>query len=284
MDAIPNHGGSARAPLAGHNLVRLAYLDEAGTSRHETALCVAGVLVHGDRQATELHRKIEVVIERYIPEQDRVGFVFHATDIYHGSRYFDRKKWPRETREQILVDLATIIEEMELPVVCGSYLKDSFGVGILSEAERGSDDHLRVTIQACAAMDCAIWTDRWIRKFSSEENAMIIAEDTDRVKKVMKMAIQVLRTPALIKAHGLESMAFAYDLPLKHIIDTVHFAAKAEAVPLQLADLCAFILARAFKNKEVPALAFSKIWANLLWLTRYPRPVSDPMAFGEQSS
>ena len=30
-------------------------------------------------------------------------------------------------------------------------------------------------------------------------------------------------------------------LPLKRIIDTVHFADKQGAAPLQLADLCAFI-------------------------------------------
>ena len=57
-----------RAPLLGHNLVRLIYLDEAGSDRQAPFLCVAGVLVHGDSQWPEVDRRIEKLIEEYIPE------------------------------------------------------------------------------------------------------------------------------------------------------------------------------------------------------------------------
>ena len=39
-----------RAPLLGQNLVRMVYLDEGGISHNEPVLCVAGVMIHGDRQ------------------------------------------------------------------------------------------------------------------------------------------------------------------------------------------------------------------------------------------
>lgn len=77
--------------LLGQELVRLVYLDEAGISLNEPGLCVAGVLVHADDQARLVENMLNEVANRHIPEADRVGFVFHASDIFHGSGYFDRK-------------------------------------------------------------------------------------------------------------------------------------------------------------------------------------------------
>jgi hypothetical protein len=60
----------------------------------------------------------------------------HATDIYHGSGYFDRRKqqWSDEwSRWIILTRLALIIESMKLPIVAGIYLKENFGIGVFSE-------------------------------------------------------------------------------------------------------------------------------------------------------
>jgi hypothetical protein len=74
------------APLRGHNLVRLVYLDEAGTDRSASFMCVAGVLVHGDIEWPEVDRRLVALVEKHIPPEDRLGFFFHATDIYHGSK------------------------------------------------------------------------------------------------------------------------------------------------------------------------------------------------------
>jgi hypothetical protein len=57
-----------------------------------------------------------------------------------------------------------------------------------------------------------------------------------------------------------------FGLPLKRIIDTVHFADKRDARPLQLADLCAFTLGRVAKDHTVPAYVFNIIWKHLRWM------------------
>jgi hypothetical protein len=88
------------APLFGQNLVRLIYLDETGTTSRATFLSVAGVILHGDYEWPGVDERIVALIERYIPEPDRLGFVFHATDIFHGSGYFDRRKPEWETTDQ----------------------------------------------------------------------------------------------------------------------------------------------------------------------------------------
>jgi hypothetical protein len=82
--ACADHG-AGHIPLRGHNLVRMIYHDEAGIHHNAPVLTVAGVLVHGDRQWPEVDRLIVALIDKYIPEPDRRGFVFHATDIFHGS-------------------------------------------------------------------------------------------------------------------------------------------------------------------------------------------------------
>jgi hypothetical protein len=224
---------------------------------------VAGVVVHGDNDSVELEDQFDELVERYIPEDDRPGFIFHATDLFHGGPYFDRQRWPREVRLQILNDLAKVIKDLSLPVVAGFYKKEGFGAGVLSPTE--SEIFKHGIMHTMAAIDCAMWADRWLEKFSPNENAVVIAEDVDRVKRLIKAAIRVLRSEDLILKNGLGAVIGPVGLPLKRIVDTVHFAEKADARALQLADLCAFTLGRAAKDKSVPLPVFEIIWNHLKW-------------------
>lgn len=245
----------------------MVYLDEGGTDRKEPALCVAGVMIHGDYQWREAEAEIDKLIEKYIPEKDRIDFVFHATDIFHGSGYFDRNNWAKDTRTQILCDLAKIIETLRLPIVIGGYQKQSFGAGIIRDDEH---DLKRTVVQTSAAMDCAIWADRWLSKYAKSENAVIIAEDTDRVKPAIKTAIKVLRSPPLMKLWGLEDLTMSeFGLPLKRIVDTIHFAAKADSKPLQLADLCAFSINRFLKKKPMVEDVLRVIFQHWWWSVEF---------------
>ena len=117
--------------------MRLAYLDEAGTSRKEPALAVAGVIISGDTQAMEVEKRIDLLRQRHIPEGDWDKVLFHATDIYHGKKYFDRRKpeWSDDWKRWIiLVELAAIIETLELPIVTGIFEKENFGIGRFPDA------------------------------------------------------------------------------------------------------------------------------------------------------
>jgi Protein of unknown function (DUF3800) len=78
-------------------------------------------------------------------------------------------------------------------------------------------------------------------KFPRNEICMLIAEDTDRVKRALKKAHAFLRDP---KAIANSKFAGKPYLPLKRIVDTPHFAAKTDSVPLQIADVCAYLILR----------------------------------------
>ena len=272
------------APFLGYNLVRLVYLDEAGTDFKAPVLAVAGVLVHGDYQWPEVDKRIRSLIDQFIPESDRPGFVFHATDIFHGSGYFDRRKpaWDAfEKRVPIINGLAAIIEDLRLPVVSGHYTKSKYGVGILTGQE--SLKSLGAMVHGNAAADCLMQADKWLAKFAPDELATVIHEDGAATKFLIKRSVSVLRDPALsggLPEYTLQKLG----LPLKRIIDTVHFADKADARPLQLADLCAFVLGRAFKDVDIPSYAFGVIWRHFRWsLDGAATEKPDPSSEGEPS-
>jgi hypothetical protein len=189
-------------PLLGHNLVRLVYLDEAGTD----------------------------------------GGASH-----------------------LAVDLAKIIQDLGLPVVAGTYEKDKYGLGILS----GDETPLmkKNLVHNAAAFDCLLHTDRWLERYAPNELAIVIHEDGPTAKRLVKEAVRVMRDGAAIRAHSMTPEVIGeVGLPLKRIIDTVHFAEKADGRPLQLADLCAFMLARGFRGLDVPIEPFRRIFSSLRWI------------------
>lgn len=268
IDRVPgNRGCSVRAPLLGHNLVRLLYLDEAGTDHRAPFISVAGVLVHGDTQYPEIERRILALADKYIPEPDRLLTVFHATDIFHGSGYFDRRKpeWSdQEKRIRMLDELAKIIDDLHLPVIFGNYERAKFESG--KYTIEGTAQDRTDLLHDVAILDCLARTDKWLARYAPDELAAIYHEDLPRNKERIKQAARIARSPALIKAVGWTGIASDLDLPLKRIIDSVHFVDKADAKPLQLADLCAFVLARGLKGAGVPQYATEVIFRHLKWV------------------
>jgi len=258
--------------------VRLVYLDESGSDLKAPNLCVAGVIVHGDQQWPEIDRRILALIDKYIPESDRPGFVFHATDIFHGSKYFDRRKpeWAnQERRIGLLNDLSLIIEDLHLPVVVGFYSKDKFGAGALdpgiSNKEKGK------LIHDVATLDCLLRVDAWLEKFAPNELATVVHEDGTPAKNLIKHSLRFARRNDLLDAQELQDAKRIFGLPLKRIIDTVHFAEKPDARPLQLADLAVFVLARMFKDEPVPAIAGERINKHMNWIYEHAAQVKQRM-------
>ena len=157
--------------------MRLVYLDEAGSDHKAPHLAVAGVIVHGDEEWPEVDRRILALINQYVDDENQDGFVFHATNVFHGNGYFDRKKpeWAdREKRWQVLSDLAKILEDLKLPVVAGSYKKEGFGAGVLTGLERPLFKHNM--LHDMAILDCLLHADRWLEIYSPSELAAVIHE------------------------------------------------------------------------------------------------------------
>jgi hypothetical protein len=275
--SLATYPSAGRDPLLGHNLVRLVYLDEGGTDFRAPVLTVAGVLVHGDYEYPEIDKRILALIDQFIPEQDRLGFIFHATDVFHGSRYFDRRKPQWDTLEKripIIDGLAAIIDDLSLPIVAGNYKRDKYGPDHSIWDGPPNEQQKNKFLHSSAVMDTLIRADRWLDKFSPSELAAVVHEDGTPAKRMIKRVVRTMRSRDQMLAAGFDMEGLErQNLPLKRIIDTVHFAEKADARPLQLADLCAFVLARGFKGSAVPVHATNIIWKHLRWYLKEFSPV-----------
>ena len=227
--------------------MRLIYLDEAGISNltQEPLLVVAGVAVDADRQFKQIEAFLDELIEKHVPKEKRDGCVFHAMDIFHGTKRFDRKNWSFEKRLQILDDLAAIPQKFDLPVCYGVTDRPSIP-GLLSKP--ASPNLIEIIAHGHAFFKFLMQMELMLRATAKDEVGMLIAEDRDRVRKALKMAHAMFRGRApdayQREWEDVEEGLFKVLLPLDRIVETVHFAQKGESSLLQVADICAFAIKR----------------------------------------
>lgn len=217
--------------------MRLVYLDEGGTSSHEPFTVVAGVMIDADRQMVAIEDHLLTLKRKHIPESDQDGFVFHATNIFSGTKYFrDREAWTKDRRFAILDDLVAIPNKFEIPITLGFVEKARFPFEPLTRTVTQAE--LNVGAHAIAFAAATMHVEQAMREVWPDEVAMLIAEDVDNARVAIKEAHQMYRSPEHLARNQIELSHF----PLQKIRDTVHFAKKAECAHLQIADTCAFAL------------------------------------------
>jgi len=69
--------------------VYISYLDEAGLSKHETYLVVAGIVVP-DNEMLKGEAALERILKKRIPEADHGRFEFHAHSLFTGNYFIKR--------------------------------------------------------------------------------------------------------------------------------------------------------------------------------------------------
>jgi hypothetical protein len=279
----------SRADLIGDNLVRIAFLDEAGRSSGEPSIVVAGPIVHGDRTYRRLVERLRDIAAMFVPAAERKDFIFHAKDIYHGSgHYFKRRitDWPPPRRFEILRALSDIPREFGLPITFGSFEKEKSD-GFIADASRkvaGLDKkkygRFKIAFEHVAAfMWAEIGIEQQMNRFPRDEICMIVAEDTDLAKSALKEAHAALRDKYMVERWF--AVFRQYGVPLKKIEDTPHFASKSESAPLQIADTCSFLIMRRLMRRTETQEFFEAIAPQLVWApTHAPsnRPVfGDPI-------
>lgn len=214
--------------------MRFVYLDEAGISPNETAVVVAGVIVDGDRQFRQLEARIQELVEEYVTEEKRLDFAFSAKELANGGKTFVRGVYPANRRLEALRKIAAIPAEFFLPIVVGFDRKSPHpAFKKMSVEQRAS------VMQWIAYSQCVIAAEVYMRRLSRiDKVAICIVEDNHSARRAIKHMRGLLRRPIP------DMSSFSEDLPIGRIIDTVHFAAKNEAVLLQIADACAYVIKR----------------------------------------
>jgi hypothetical protein len=226
-------------PLEGTAPVRFIYVDEAGTARHEPMTIVVGVLVHADAQwkitakaILEAHKKVP---EKFRPEG---YFISHATDIWGSPKY--RPEWSREDRMSFLCELMGIPWKLQLALAYAAVTRKE--TPLLHNPEvnltKEQTDHV------AAFGTCLGLADHYMREQCwPNELATVVAEDLPEMRANLRGIMHSFqRNPPVFG----DSPA----LPITRVVDTVHYAAKKDALILQVADACAFGLRRYFSGQS----------------------------------
>ena len=224
-------------PFAGNKLVRFAFIDEAGTSKYDPYVVVAGVVVHGDDELIPLEEHLEGLARKHIPPEDHENFVFHMKDIWSGTKYYkNRDNWPIERRVAIMEDLVAVPERFEMPISFGFLEKAEFirRHGEYTDNARAID----ISTHAAAFSACTFVIEKLMREVWPEEIAQLVAEDQEHARATIRAVHAFFRDPNELRRQGVVDDM----LPLQRIRGGIQFANKGESRPLQIADMCAFFI------------------------------------------
>jgi hypothetical protein len=238
------------APLDGDNCVRLVYVDEAGISgaKQEPWLVVAGVVIHGDGVLNGVKAHLERIMLRHIPKHYQAGFVFHALELFNGGgKVFKRTprdmigppEWPIERRLAIADELAAVPQKFKLPIALGFVDRANFPATLKKAPEGWTQAHEDVMAHAAAHLSCTLMADHWMRRNASNENCLMIVEDNDRARNV----IREMQVHHQNKREILEPN-IAKHFPLRKVQEDPLFQPKRQSNPLLLADFIAYVFKR----------------------------------------
>jgi len=237
--------------------VRFCYLDTAGTSKpaENPFVVCAGVIVDADVQWKALERYLSDMADEYVPPSKRLGFYFHAKDLFHGSgKIFGRDIYPRDRALQALKELCEIPHKFDLPVVMGSvertYLAEHHST--LKPCD------LLFMAQAMAYQQCAIAVEKYMRQECPSEVATLVHENDNDTKALIKSLHNYMKTEESGRIWADDKM-IAGLLPFQNIVDTAHFAEKTDTSLLQVADACALAINRKIMNKPKCEILFDPI-------------------------
>jgi hypothetical protein len=210
--------------------MRLVYVDEAGIGDHkqEPIAVAAAVMVEADRQWPAIVERLNAIAEKHIHMEDRDGFIFHASDLFHEGKKINREKYSPKARLAILAELCLVLIDFSIPIYIAPGLKT------VTEDD-GSDRKISGNAAATAAIMLATSVaDSYIRIHYPGERSVIVIEDNSQNRRSLK------------EFHNRFAKAKVTDgrKGFETLIDTVHFAAKSEAPLLQLADICACVMKR----------------------------------------
>lgn len=232
--------------LAGSNIVRLTYLDDAaiGKIEDDPYAVVAGVIVNADFQWKQIEAYLKCLVTEYLPDTDKP--VFHASDIWHGSRLFSRDKFPDKwPRRMILLELCEIPKKFDLPVIFGYVPRAAFN----AHFQRYTDKARLAGSLGMCALQCAAGVERYMRRLEDKnEVAMMIYENNNNSRMYIRKMHNSLKNPSIAES-ALQADLKEY-FPLERIVDTAHFADKSDTSLLQVADAVAFAVSRKLKNAE----------------------------------
>lgn len=237
--------------------MRIVYMDEAGISKasQEPHLVVAAAIVEPDLQWHNITRHYEELAEDFFDEEFGESFVFHAKDIWHGAKPYDRAKYPLRIRLDLLRRLAQVPRKFNIPICFGLLDKEAF----LKAHSTMTDKKQRALSHALTFHLALQSVDWWMEGNCPGEVAMVIAEDTPEVKRAIHLFHEGAQSDRAKSDHE-DPQGFR----TRCIVDAVNFSPKGRSPILQVADTCAFLARRRLLGCEVVRPIIAEFWPQVV--------------------
>jgi hypothetical protein len=241
--------------------VRIAYLDDSGIGSldKDPFAIVAGVIVTADLQWRAIDGYLAAMRNEVFPDQP--GAIFHAVDMWQGSRLFSgkrfRDKWPRR---MLLLEICGLTKQFDLPVIYGQVDRAELNA---KRPDLSPKDALVASLALCASQ-CTALVERYMRESAPAEVAMIVYENNDTTRTLIREVHNYHQDPDPSDLQAAESSTAANYLPARCVVDTAHFARKSDSSLLQLADAVAYAINRKLKNADDCDYLFDAINSQLI--------------------
>jgi hypothetical protein len=237
--------------------VRLVYVDEAGLSNaaQEPFLTVGGVIVRADDGLIPLEKALDALVEAWIPPEHQDGFVFHAKDLFNGGGkvfHRDDPRWPLSRRLELADELAALPARHSLTLTLGVVFKAEH-----PKPEGRSAREWLTFLHGLAFLSGAIVAESWLRAECPGEVCMILAEDNDQARSMIRDLIRMNQDPKGISAF---SDKYAHLFPLTRIKEDPLFQPKRSSSVLQLADFWAYVAKKRFMKDPRYARFIEPMW------------------------
>jgi|CXWL01.1.fsa_nt_gi hypothetical protein len=208
--------------LTGSRIVKIAYVDEAGAQVSDAYCVVAGVIIDPDKQYQQVRARLDEIKHEHAAyiDGDPHDLIFHAKDIYHGTKRFHRDRWPFEIRMHLLELLAGVINDHSLPFVVTAIERAAIFKDLRDKLD---EKNISSGAHAVAYGIVAMALESYMRQLSADEMAQMVCENNNEMRSRIKSLHSFLAAPG--PKPGLQP-GYENFLPIGRIIDTVHFVEK----------------------------------------------------------
>jgi hypothetical protein len=232
--------------LFGDRLVRVIYMDEAGTSANEPVALVVGIVVHADNQWRAARGAVADALS-LVPQNVLKGFIYHTTTLL-GHKYDG--VWEFKDRLAFIHRMMGIPRSLNLGIVIGAAAKAK----IPANCNLGNLN-LDQFSQAEAFAQCLNAIGQFLRQHGDpNEIGMVIAEDVPKIRASLQRSLRQLKfnQTTIVPSSAMESGQTVEPRPIavsaRRIVGPINFAPKDEDSLLWVADACAFGLKRLFSK------------------------------------
>lgn len=212
-----------------------AYLDESDTKKKTQKWLVLATVMIKDHAFDSLELLSSIVADDLIPEEKADKFEeFHACELYGGYGIFEGIE--DQKRQDAIRNLLKVIADVGCIVIYGAV-----DLTALKRSKYGSALPMDIAFRMCLDqmqefLAKRLHTSAYAAQFDFGEKALLIADDCDgKIKGTLQQTFRSLRIRVKPVQFGGAYLC---------LYDDIYFGDSRYSIGIQIADLCAYFIAR----------------------------------------